>query len=298
MKLVLVMAAALLGSAVAGLGQGAQSSVTQWIKNTRPAIVAHRGCWEFGPENSLKGMKACQSLGVKMLEGDIHKSKDGVLVIMHDDTLDRMTNMSGPVKNYTYRELKSARLREGAGGKNAAVTSEPVPSFSEWLETAKGRTFLLLDVKEDNYDEIYDAVAKEGMEREVVFLVYLPSDSPKLRQARFLGKAAFMPVIWQCSTVKRDTDCYTDADFARGRFLADYEPLSPVAYLPASDGDLFLKIGSTASWRSDGRLIGGNDDEDSAKSADAIWGPLLKMRLSLILTNHASRLVQYLKDHR
>ena len=61
---------------------------------------------------------------------------------------------------------------------------------------AKGRTFLLLDVKEDNYDEISDAVAKEGMEREVVFLVYLSSDSLRARHLRFLGKAAFMPVIW------------------------------------------------------------------------------------------------------
>jgi glycerophosphoryl diester phosphodiesterase len=53
----------------------------------------------IAPENSLKGLKACQSLGVKMVEGDIHKTKDGVLVIMHDNTLDRMTNLSGPVKN-------------------------------------------------------------------------------------------------------------------------------------------------------------------------------------------------------
>ena len=129
MKLVFASVIAFLGSAIAD----AQWSATQWIQSTRPAIVAHRGCWEFAPENSLKGLKACQSLGVKMVEGDVHKTKDGVLVIMHDDTLNRMTNLSGPVKNYTYRELTKARLREAAGGKNAPITSEPIPSFAEWL---------------------------------------------------------------------------------------------------------------------------------------------------------------------
>jgi glycerophosphoryl diester phosphodiesterase len=300
MKLVFTGVLAFLGSQVAGFGQTSldtQRAATNWIQSTRPAIVAHRGCWEFAPENSLKGLKACQSLGVEMVEGDIHKTKDGVLVIMHDDTLDRMTNLSGPVKNYTYRELTKARLREAAGGKNAPITNEPIPSFVEWLRAAKSRTFLLLDVKEDNYDEIYDAVAKEDMEREVVFLVYLSSDSLRARRLRFLGKSAFMPVIWECSMVKRNTDCYTDADFAQGRFLTDYQPLSPVAYLPASDGDSFLKIGSTAAWRQDVRLMGSTNDEDSPKGGDAIWGPLLKIRLPLILTNRADALMGYLEKH-
>jgi hypothetical protein len=116
-------------------------------------------------------------------------------------------------------------LREAAGGKNAPITSEPIPSFVDWLRTAKGRTFLLLDVKEDNYDEIYDAVAKEDMEREVVFLVSLIGQ-PKSSAPALPWQSRVMPVIWECSMVKRNTDCY----FAQGRFLADYQPLSPVAY--------------------------------------------------------------------
>lgn len=86
-------------------------------------------------------LQACINLGVEMVEGDVRTTRDGVLVIMHDPTLDRMTNMIGPLKSYTYQHLKRARLRNGSGGNEAALTEEIIPSLTEMLRAAKGHLF-------------------------------------------------------------------------------------------------------------------------------------------------------------
>jgi Glycerophosphoryl diester phosphodiesterase family len=268
-------------------------SVTEWISQTRPAVIAHRGCWEFGPENSLKALKACTDLGVRMAEGDLHRTKDGVLVWMHDDTLDRMTNLSGRVDSYTWKELQSARLREGAGGTNTAVTDQPIPSFAEVLAATKGKTFLMLDVKQNNYDEIFDAVVANGAQKDVAFLVYAGPQSSEVQKGRFAGAVAAIPVLMQCGAIQNNTNCYSDDDLMRGRPFKDYARLKPVAYLVVSKGDSWLKMASTAPWHNDVRFIGGEEDLHAGPAAT--WGPQVDMPVPIILTNYAKELMIYLK---
>lgn len=66
---------------------------------------AHRGASEYYPENTLSSFYAGVEMGANGIENDIQRTKDGVLVVFHDDTIDRVTDGSGRISDYTYREL-------------------------------------------------------------------------------------------------------------------------------------------------------------------------------------------------
>jgi len=73
----------------------------------RPLVMAHRGGRALWPENTLYAFEHAAEMGVDVLEMDIHTTADGALVVMHDDTVDRTTNGSGPILSFTLDELKS-----------------------------------------------------------------------------------------------------------------------------------------------------------------------------------------------
>jgi len=77
----------------------------------RAAIIAHRGGAFLWPENSLAAFRASLALPVEEVECDIHPSADGVPMVIHDPTLDRTTDLSGPVAARSAAELARARMR-------------------------------------------------------------------------------------------------------------------------------------------------------------------------------------------
>ncbi len=72
-----------------------------------PHVVAHRGDSAHFPENTLAAFESAYKMKVDVIETDVHLSKDGVLVIWHDPTLDRNTNGSGRIEDHTLEELKA-----------------------------------------------------------------------------------------------------------------------------------------------------------------------------------------------
>ncbi len=87
-------------------------------------IIAHRGASFLHPENTLTAFRAAQSLGADTVECDVHLSRDGQLVVIHDDTVDRTTNGSGPVVSFDAGEL--SRLDAGGG--------DGIPTFEQLLK--------------------------------------------------------------------------------------------------------------------------------------------------------------------
>ena len=73
---------------------------------------AHRGGNEFAPENSFRAFKSAVDIGYKYLETDVHLTKDGFLIAFHDDTLDRVTDKSGLIRDLTLSEIKKQKLPE------------------------------------------------------------------------------------------------------------------------------------------------------------------------------------------
>jgi len=115
--------------------------------------VAHRGASEEMPENTLGAIRRAVEVGADMVEIDVHRSKDGAVVLMHDTTLARTTDAQrvfpgrGPwrVGDFTLDELK--RLDAGSW-KSPDLAGEPVPTLTEALElVSRSRTGLLLELK-------------------------------------------------------------------------------------------------------------------------------------------------------
>jgi glycerophosphoryl diester phosphodiesterase len=86
--------------------------------------IGHRGAMGLEPENTLRSFVAAEQAGLDVIELDLHLSKDGALVVMHDPDVDRTTDGSGPVAEMTLEELRA--LDAGRG--------ERVPVFEEVLE--------------------------------------------------------------------------------------------------------------------------------------------------------------------
>ena len=68
-------------------------------------LAIHRGSFESAPENSLPAIQESMDRGLFIIEIDVHKTKDGVIILMHDDTVDRMTNGSGKISELTYEQI-------------------------------------------------------------------------------------------------------------------------------------------------------------------------------------------------
>lgn len=98
-----------------------------------PPRVAHRGAGRLAPENTLAALRLGASFGYAMFEFDVQLSGDGVLVLMHDATLERTTDGAGRVGGHTFGEL--ARLDAG-GWHSDAYAGEPIPTLARvahWL---------------------------------------------------------------------------------------------------------------------------------------------------------------------
>jgi len=109
-------------------------------------LAAHRGGALLWPENSLLAFRNAVALGADFIEFDVHLSKDGEAVVIHDPTLDRTTTGAGPVKDRTVDELKALRLKDRTG----ALTEETVPTLDEVAAVAaKGKRRMLLEIKVD-----------------------------------------------------------------------------------------------------------------------------------------------------
>ncbi|SEM40675.1 glycerophosphoryl diester phosphodiesterase [bacterium A37T11] len=109
-----------------------------------PLISAHRGGPESGyPENAIETFSNSTSRQAIIIECDIAMTKDSVLVLMHDDKLDRTTTGKGLLQSFTLPELKKLYLKDNAGKQ----TEFRIPLLDEVLQWGKGRVIFTLDVK-------------------------------------------------------------------------------------------------------------------------------------------------------
>jgi glycerophosphoryl diester phosphodiesterase len=254
-----------------------------------PMIIAHRGCWETGaPENSLNALKVCMALRVDMMEADVRATEDGVLVLLHDETLERTTTSSGKLDSVRYAQLESTRLREGSGGPAAQATQEVIPKLSEVLKLAIGHVYLLLHVKEGHYKEISETAKSEGALPWVAFLIDDPADCKELQSAAVLRESNVIPVIWECSGLDSHRNCYKTLRAG----VSGYQYLRPIAYFPISKGDRFLRNSAILGLPS--RLIWSPDEGQNLADLVSTWSQLRFLQADFILTDHPAELVTFL----
>jgi len=124
-------------------------------------VIAHRGASAYEPENSILSVKKAIELGADMIEIDVQRTKDSVVVVLHDKSIDRTTTGEGVCKNLTYDEISSHHIVDNKG----QTTQLIIPTFDEVLSAIDGKVNLLIEIKEssDYYPEI---------EQQVIDLIY------------------------------------------------------------------------------------------------------------------------------
>lgn len=126
-----------------------------WADDTgdRPAVIAHRGASAYAPENTLAAVDKAAELGIRWVENDVQRTKDGELVVIHDDSLKRTTDVEEvfpdrapwKVKDFTADEI--ARLDAGSWF-DPAYADARVPTLSQYMERVElHRQRLLLEIK-------------------------------------------------------------------------------------------------------------------------------------------------------
>ena len=139
-------------------------------------VAAHRGQPDqSAAENAISSFKASLAAGVPFLEVDVATTKDGVLMLMHDDSLDRTTTGHGLVVDRTWAEIQTVRLKRPDG----TVLAESVPRFSDvlvWGRQADAR--FELDVKRTTrFSDVVNAVHEARMRDRVLVVTYSLADA-------------------------------------------------------------------------------------------------------------------------
>ena len=112
------------------------------------AVAAHRGNSRFYPENTLVAFRSAIELGVDMVEIDLHMTKDGELILMHDHTVDRTSDGQGLIREKSLAEMKALDV---GGWKNEKFKGERVPTFREFLELFRDQDEMLFNIELKDY---------------------------------------------------------------------------------------------------------------------------------------------------
>ncbi|GAA4895847.1 glycerophosphodiester phosphodiesterase family protein [Flaviramulus aquimarinus] len=130
-------------------------------------VCAHRAFYRNAPENSLKSIKDAIEASIDIAEVDIRTTKDSILVLMHDDYIDRTTTGKGLLKDYTYSQLQEFNLKI-----NDSVTSYKIPKLSDVLLLAKDKIILNLDLKNIEPFHFYMLLKSYDMEHKVISFIW------------------------------------------------------------------------------------------------------------------------------
>jgi glycerophosphoryl diester phosphodiesterase len=146
---------------------------------TQPVIFAHRGASGYAPENTIAAFELAVSMGADAIELDAKLSGDDVVMVMHDQTVDRTTDQSGNLRNFTVDQLKQM----DAGSRfDAKFAGERIPTLAEVFEAVGQKTFI--NVELTNYqtsrdglvDKVIELVDRYAMNERIIFSSFFPSN--------------------------------------------------------------------------------------------------------------------------
>lgn len=259
-------------------------------------VISHRGDWRNYPENSIPAIESIIRMGVDMMELDVKMTKDSVLVLMHDQTINRMTNGKGLVKDFTYDSLMTFRLKRAH---NVTTDSLRIPTLREALLCCKDRILVNVDHAYPYYKEIVELTEELGVTGQVLMKGKSNIDKVNEDMAKHENNLLYMPII--------------DINRPKGQALfAEYQErgVVPMAYevcwqVPGAEiDDCVAKIHETGSklwvntfWPS---VCGGlgNDDDAALAAADPaeVYGQYMEMGASMIQTDRPQLLLDYLRS--
>ncbi|PIB27146.1 hypothetical protein BFP77_14035 [Maribacter sp. 4U21] len=259
-------------------------------KNNRAFVVAHRGDWRNAPENSAQSIENCIKLSVDFVEIDIAMTKDSVLVLLHDTTLNRTTTGEGRIIDKTYEEIKKLRLKNGVG----FPTEQKIPTLREALMIANGKIMLDLDIKGNIPFNLVDKVLREqSAYRNVATRSYRTYPEAVDYYGSSLEELIYFPNI-----SKNVVDIKT--------YIEDFEnTINPMVYVPKfeTEDSNVLNYFETIINNNDRIWVhtitasrsGGHDDEKAVTNLDGSYGWLLNKGVRMFQTDRPELLIEYLR---
>ncbi len=287
--------------AVTALAQSRAERILAEIRNPKSkyvVVIAHRSDWRHYPENSLAAMEGAIAMGVDMVEIDVQRTADGVLVCCHDKSVDRTTTGKGKVNELTADYIATLKLKTKEG-----VTEYGMPTLAQALDLCKDRVLINIDKGMNYYDQIQSMLAERNMVEQVV----IKSSKKPSTVAKYFAKHSqnmlYMPIInytarkWEVHSPLFDS------------YLASDIPT--IAYEICWDGTLkgerkvfnrVIKSGAklwvNTLWDS---LCGGKEHSFADNHAlngneDKIYGKLLKYGVTMIQSDRPQLLLDYLES--
>ncbi len=158
----------------------ALKALFNYHKNQLTWISAHRGGSYLGyPENCIPTFEAVLKVTPAIIECDVRMTQDSVLILMHDETLERTTTGRGKVKEQSWANLQELHLIDLEGLK----TDYRIPAFSEVLDWAVGKAILTVDVKQEvPIEKVVEAIEEAEAEAYAIVITYNLEDAKKVYQ--------------------------------------------------------------------------------------------------------------------
>lgn len=254
-------------------------------------VVAHRACWKGTSENSIDAIEACIAAGVDMVEIDLRATRDGKLVLLHDATVDRMTDGTGVIADMDWDEVRKLRLREGQG-RGTPLTDRHIPTFEDVLRVAKDRILINVDAKIIPPAGLLELIDRISDRRQILFKAEAPV-ADILAVAPWVREVRFQPIL-------REPSMGADPRAA----IAAYDPLRPAGYeidikhQPFAPGLTPVIRHRCARYWIDTLSGRAFDDRAAMASPDAVWGQMIGFGVDAIQTDEPVALAAYLRRNR
>lgn len=232
------------------------------------AVCAHRGDHLVAPENSVDAYPRAAQDGADFGEADLRMTKDGVIVLMHDDTVDRTTDGHGRVADLTFQEIRHLHF------KHPSVENQVVPTFEELLDAVRGKLCIYMDIKAVHAKDVLPLLRKHRMERRVIAYLYSPDQRREWTQ-----DAPQIPIISDNEMTSVD------------QIERDWK-VAPFAITDGSARDYTAAY--VAKFHQMGVAV--VPDIQGSDEGPAKWQPTLDLGVDGLQTDHPAQLIAYLKE--
>ncbi|ASZ12285.1 glycerophosphodiester phosphodiesterase family protein [Chitinophaga pendula] len=266
---------------------------------THVLAVAHRGDWRNAPENSLNAIARCIEMGIDIVEIDVRRTKDGQLILMHDETIDRTTTGKGKVADCTLDSIRKVQLRQG----NGVPVPERVPTLEEVLLFIKGKPVLLnLDKSWDWLEETYAVLRKTGTVGQGIFKGNQTLETLRQLHGGIMDSIHYMPMVWSMDYNIYGATAKQPMEYVR-EFAQQYVPIGfEVNYNKESSPVLEQAIPAIRGYKKTvwvntlwDALCAGHSDEAAIDDPEANWGWVIRHGANVIQTDRPVELLAYLR---
>lgn len=257
-------------------------------KTSKGLVVAHRSDWRNFPENSIEGVKNCIELGVDIVEIDVRITSDNEIVVLHDKTLDRVSNGTGKVSHSSLSQIKELYLKNGYG----ILTDYKIPTLEEVLKVTKNKVHVMIDKAYYILPQVWEVVKKVGVENQVMFEGSVPVDEFIQTYPKLIKEIQYMPRI---APETKEIENYMDGYLSYVKvpmFITSFEKMDK-AFLDIikkyNDRGIMFMASSL-----DKDSAGGKTDDKAIINPEDNWGWILRNGFKVICTDRPQELKEFI----